>query len=167
MSGLGKLAGPRAGCSGGGERVRLVPRFAGGVCEAIVLSRGAVRHQRLEGSARALCAAPSPTPRRGPAPAFPRRPPPTPCPRPSLKPTRGEGTPGRGDVVFCLQRPLRGVGQQLFLWVIGGTLGRREGKPPVKVTLSARVIAGLELLSPPAYARDPGTSFLAPSVVEA
>lgn len=30
-----------------------------------------------------------------------------------------------------------------------------------------RVIAGVELLSPPAYARDPGTSFLAPSVFEA
>lgn len=95
-------------------RVRFVPRFAGGVCEGIVLSRGAVRHQRMKGSARALCAAPSPTRCRGPAPACPWRPPPTLCPRPSLKPTRGEGTLGRGDVVFSLQRPLEALGISSF-----------------------------------------------------
>lgn len=95
-------------------RVRFVPRFAGGVCEGIVLSRGAVRHQRMKGSARALYAAPSPTRCRGPAPACPWRPPPTLCPRPSLKPTRGEGTLGRGDVVFSLQRPLEALGISSF-----------------------------------------------------
>lgn len=56
---------------------RLVPRFAGGVCEGIVLRPGAMWHGRTRGSACALGASSPPTPRRGPAPAFPRRPPST------------------------------------------------------------------------------------------
>lgn len=122
-----------------------MPRFAGGVCEGIVLLWGEVRERRTKGSALALGAVP-PRPRsaREPAPAFPWR------ARsqhsrggPTPKPTRG-GKQGAGDAFLPPTPPLE-EWELSFLGSWGRKLRRPEGQSQASVTLLVRVRARMEL----------------------